>query len=320
MNALPSLKWLSTFQSVAHSGSIQISAQQTGLSISTVSHHLKCLESHVGLMLIDHSCRPMVLTAQGVVYLRYVDEIIDLLSIANNEIRSLTPKNLTRLRFAVIEDFENDIGPEITRLLSTLLPNCHFTHYTRVSHDILSMFENRELDIGVATQPQSPLPQVREFPLLRDPFVLAVPVASTATAEEFITGKSGLPFLRYMRSQFIGTQIEAQLIRMRIKLETTFEFESTASIMSLIARNSGWAITTPSNYARSKRFQSQVRLLPLPIKGFARTVSVFAAEPHLYDLTQTIASALKSQLSSQTIGPMHEAFPWLKPSFRLIKD
>lgn len=316
----PSLKWLSTFRSLAHCGSVQTTAQQTGLSVSTVSHQLQCLEKHLGIALVDHSCRPMVLTAQGAIYLRYAQHILDLSAQASREIKDIAPGNITRLRFAMIEDFESDIGPEITQMLASVLPNCHFTHFTRVSHDILTMFRNRELDIGIATQPQVPLANVQEHPILRDPFVVAVPASSHITAEDCLAGQSNLPFLRYMRSQIMGAQIEAQLDRMRIKLENTFELDSTSSIMSLVARGSGWTITTPSNYARSKRFQSEVRLLPLPRKGFARTISMFVAEPYLDDLSQMVATALRTQLSTQKIGPLVDMYPWLADSYRLTLD
>tara|TARA_R110002051_G_scaffold137753_6_gene210299 strand:+ start:13134 stop:14105 length:972 start_codon:yes stop_codon:yes gene_type:complete len=319
-NAHPSLKWLTTFRTLAHCGSVQATAQQTGLSVSTVSHQVQCLEKHLGSALVDHACRPMVLTAQGVVYLRYVEDILDLSAQASREMNAAAPRNLARLRFAMIEDFESDIGPEITQLLASMLPKCRFTLYTRVSQDILDMLRNRQLDIGIATQPQVPLQDVHEYPLLRDPFVIAVPAASGVTAQDCMAGASGLPFLRYMRSQIMGALIEAQLSRMRIQLENTFELDSTSSIMALVARGSGWAITTPSNYARSRRFQAQVRLLPLPRKSFARTISMFVAEPHLEDLAQVIATALRSHLSAQTIGLIVDMYPWIADSYRLILD
>lgn len=262
----------------------------------------------------------MVVTAKGAAYLHFAENILELSRRASREIRDGTLDSLTRLRFAMIEDFESDIGPEITQLLASMMPDCKFTHYTRVSHDILTMLRNGELDIGIATQPTVPIEGIQEFPILRDPFVIAVPAASNLTVEDCFSGNAPLPFLRYMRSQMMGAVIEAQLSRMRIKLENTFELDSTSSIMSLIARGSGWAITTPSNYARSTRFQSQVRLLPVPRKSFSRTISMFVAAPHLEDLARVVATALKSQMSAQTIGPVIESYPWLVDSYRLISE
>lgn len=315
-----SLKWLYTFRRVAQSGSVQRAAEQTGQSISTVSHHLKCLEEHLDVDLVDHARRPMVLTAHGVQYLRYVEEALGLLDKAEAEVGALASATLRDLRFAMIEDFESDIGPDITRMLAAALPGCRFTHYTRASHDILGLLRDRALDLGVATQPQSPLSEVEEHPVLRDPFVLAVPSGVTLSGEDFVTGHSGLPFLRYSQGQIMGQLIEAQLTRLRLKLENAFELDSTSSMMALIAQGQGWAITTPTNYARSKRFQNRVALLPFPRKEFARTISVFVADPKSQDVARSVETALRSLLATHTIGPVLCAYPWLADSFRILTD
>jgi DNA-binding transcriptional LysR family regulator len=315
-----SLKWLDTFRRVAQSGSIQSVASQTGQSISTVSHQLKSLEEHLGVVLIDHGRRPMLLTTQGILYLRYAEEALDLLDRAHVEVTGLSSTSLRALRFAMIEDFESDIGPEITRMLAAALPGCRFTHYTRNSHEILALLRSRALDLGVATQPQSPMPNVDEHLLIRDPFVLAVPASARWTGEDYVTGQTPLPFLRYSHTQIMGQLIEAQLTRLRLKLENAFELDSTSSIMALIAQGHGWAVTTPTNYARSKQFQNRVTLLPFPRKEFARTVSVFVAEPKAQDIARSVLTALRSLLASHTIGPTVDAYPWLADGFRLLSD
>ena len=315
-----SLKWLEVFRFAAQSGSVQAAAEKTGLSTSTASRHIHELEKSLGVDLLDHTRRPMVLTAHGALFLRFVDDALGLLDKAQAEIVSATPHNLRQLRFAMIEDFDSDIGPEITRLLANALPNCQLTHYTRVSHEILDLLRNRDLDLGVATQPQSALPQVQVHPLLRDPFVLAVPAASALPAEEFVQGKSGLPLLRYSRNQIIGSMVEAQLTRLRLKLDNVFELDSTASIMALVAQGNGWAITTPGNYVRAKRFQPQIRLLPFPRREFARTISIFLGDAKAKGVARLVSAAMRSLLSTHAIGPVTEEYPWLKDSYRLIPE
>lgn len=315
-----SFKWLETFRRVAQTGSIQRVAHRSGQSISTVSHQLKSLEDHLGVTLIDHGRRPMVLTPEGILYLRHVEEALDLLDRAQTEVTGLTATTLRALSFAMIEDFESDIGPEVTRMLASALPGCRLTHYTRTSHEIHGLLRNRTLDIGVATQPPNPLPNVEEVRILRDPFVLAVPASTDRTAEDFVTGQTDLPFLRYNHSQIMGQQIEAQLTRLRLQPQAGFELDSTSSIMGLIAQGHGWAVTTPTNYARSRRFQNRVALLPFPRKEFARTISVFVAEPKAQEIARSVQTALRSLLATHTLGPTIDAYPWLADRFRLLSD
>ncbi len=87
-----SLKWLEVFQLAATLGSVQAVAQETGLSISTVSHHLRSLEDQLGVSLLDHRRRPMVLTPAGSVFLKYIEEAMSLIRKA----RATMSKSLIR--------------------------------------------------------------------------------------------------------------------------------------------------------------------------------------------------------------------------------
>ena len=71
-----SLKWLEVFHLVACHGSVQAAAREAGLSISTVSHHLRSLEAQLGVTLLNHARRPMILTPVGAVFFKNVDEAL----------------------------------------------------------------------------------------------------------------------------------------------------------------------------------------------------------------------------------------------------
>ncbi|MFK7745253.1 MAG: LysR family transcriptional regulator [Roseobacter sp.] len=315
-----SLTWLGTFQHLAQHGSIQKTATQLGLSNSTVSLHLKSLENHLGVSLMDHSRRPLVLTAQGRIYLDYTQRTIALLDQAHADVTAAQPENLRSLRFAIIDDFESDISPEITRMLTSALPDCTLTSFTRPSHEILALLKNRTLDLGIATQPSSPTEKLDETPILKDPFVLAVPTAATHTAQDYVAQSSGLPFLGYSQDQIMGSMISAQLARLKIPLKSSCAFDGTASIMALISEGHGWAITTPTNYARSQRFQGQITLMPFPGKAFARTISLFVAEPQTRHIGQEIATRFRDELARQIIARTVAEYPWLTESFTLLAD
>ncbi|WP_227268542.1 LysR family transcriptional regulator [Roseobacter weihaiensis] len=313
-----SLSWLAAFRLVADSGSVRRAAEKMGLSVSTVSHQISCLEAHLRAPLLDHSRRPMALTAQGRLYLRYAEDILALVEQGQTAVLANTPDSLQDLRLALIDDFENDIGPELTRLLTAAFPACRLTSYTRPSHEILELLKDRAVDIGVATQPDHPIAMLEETPILRDPFVLAVPAGSDAAADAFVTRQTGLPFLSYNRSQIMGRMIEAQLTRLKLPGDPACTFDSTVSILALIAEGHGWAITTPTNYAHGKRFQPQIKLLPFPRKSFARTLSLFVAEPQAQAAAERLATGLRRLLAARVVAPTVEEFPWLESRFCIL--
>ncbi|QGX98388.1 LysR family transcriptional regulator [Roseovarius faecimaris] len=313
-----SLKWLEVFQQVARHGSVQAAAAETGLSLSTASHHLKTLESALGTPLFDHSRRPMRVTATGAVVLRYVDEAMQLLHRAEAEAMAADMTQMRRLSLAMIEDFDSEVAPDLARVLSQSMPACAFRHLTRPSHEILALVRSGDVDIGIAARPQFDAEDLAETPLLRDPFVLALPATEAFSAETCLAGQTGLPLLRYSRDQIIGQRIEAQLRRLRVTLPNAYEFESNQTMMSMVAAGAGWAITTPTNYARAARFQRQVTLLPFPAKGFARTMSVFTREAHPSGALETVDSTLRQLIQTRVIDPTVTRMPWLRAGFTLL--
>ncbi len=315
-----SLKWLEVFQLVARSGSVQSAAEQAGLSVSTVSHHLSRLEEVLGTPLFDHGRRPMPVTARGAEFLRNVDEAMQILRRAELDASAGISGGIRHLSLALVEDFDIEIAPELARILLAHLPGCSFRHLTRPSHEILDLLRQQKIDIGVATQPQFAQPGLAEIPLLRDPFVLALPLRAEDSPEACLSGKSNLPLLRYSQSQIIGTMIEAQLRRLRLSLPNRFEFESNQSIMNMVAEGCGWAITTPACYMRARQFHRQVRLLPFPGKGFARTLSVFTPELQDSAVTESVIATLRHLVEIRAVAPAINRLPWLAGAFTLLPE
>ncbi len=314
------LIWLEIFERVAQSGSVQTVATDIGLSVSTVSHHILSLEQALSISLLDHTRRPMVLTPAGTVFLRSVEEALRLIRGAESEMISGDLSQARDLRLGLVEDFDSEIAPELAQQLATAMPKCTFRHFTRPSHEILEMLRNQRIDAGVATRPPQDVPGLLEYPLLRDPFVLACPRASTATPETLLAGKTSLPFLRYSQNQIIGVQIEAQLRRSRVSLANRFELESNQSIMGMVAAGSGWAITTPTSYVRAKRFHDKVTLHPFPGKGFSRTLSLFTTESYVQPVAELILSSLQQLIARQVVAPVIQRMPWLESTFQVVES
>ncbi len=313
-----SLTWLEIFRLAAQSGSVRSVAAETGLSVSTVSHHLKKLQETLGTDLLDHTRRPMRLTPSGAVFLKYIEEALQLIRRAEVELTSGNMAEVRELRMGIVDDFDSEIAPELAIALAGVMPDCTFQHHTRPSHEILGMLRRQKLDLGVATRPVNALPGLVEYPLLRDPYVLASPASVNVPAEDYLSEQSGLPFIRYNRDHLIGTQVEAQLRRLKIALPNRFEFESNQAILSMIAAGGGWTITTPASYMRAKRFHNRIRLQPFPGKGFARTLSFYMTEIYVRPVAENILSTLNRLIRLRMLEPLLAEMPWLNDSFYLM--
>ena len=313
------LKGLEVFRAVARTGSVQAVASETGLSISTVSHHLKTLEAIMGVPLLDHSRRPMVVTPAGSVFLRHVDEGLRIIRRGEVELTSGNLEEARNLRLGLVDDFDGEIAPELAKMLAQLMPKCIFRHKTRPSHEILALLAEHKLDVAVATRPPNDLPGLIESPLLRDPFVVALPASTRFTAEDFIAGRGDIPFLRYPQSQMIGSQIETNLRRRRLNFEKRYELESNQMLLAMVAGGAGWAITTAASYMRAKRLHPDIRLHAFPGTGFARTLSLFTTELYVQSVARMIYTALHRLIGQKIVEPAVAESPWLASSLLMLE-
>lgn len=313
-----SFKALELFQICARQGSLQATADEAGLSISTVSHHLRGLEEHLGVALFDHQRKPLVLTPKGHAFLRNTEQALQTIRTARAEAATGSSMGTSLLRIGAIEDLENDVMPDLAVHLSQELPNCNFVYQTASSREIISMLRNRTLDLGITSSPAETLKGLEDHALLRDPFVLVLPAKTQVTPADALAGRSELPLLQFSSDLMIANQIEAHLKRLGVFLPHRFECASNQTLMAMVAAAAGWAITTPLLFARARRFQPQLRMHPFPGKQFARRLSVITTPdcaPSAYRLAD---DKIRMALHHHVIAPMHRTAPWLEDRLAVL--
>lgn len=313
-----SLKWLEIFQVCAQKGSLRAAADETGLTPSTVSHHLKSLEEHLGVELFNHARRPMVLTPKGQVFLRNIEEALYAIRKAKAEASSGSLTEASYLRIGTIEDFDGDIVPELAVFLSRNMPNCDFYYQTDSSHEIIDMLRNRRLDLGITTTPSDRLRDLQERPLLRDPFVVVLPRGCELPLDDIVEGRTTLPFLRFSSSLIIARQIDSQMRRMGYATRSSFECSNNLTLMAMVAAGAGWAITTPMLFSRAHRFHAKLAMHRFPGRSFSRTLAIFATPDCSQSVLELVDSKMRQLIREYAISAQHSRAPWLKDSFALV--
>jgi DNA-binding transcriptional LysR family regulator len=277
-----SLRALEVFEVVARTGSVARSAEELGLSLPAVSQQLRNLETSVGRPLLDHSRRPMALTAAGQTFQKRTTELMRLLRQALTEASVLELSHVGQLRLGVIDDFDNHVA--------------------------------------VAASPEGGIGGLVEYPLLSDPFLLIVPRGFVLDRAHPALSLTSLPFLRYDRNQMIGRQIEARLRRLRLELPNRFELGSNPAINALVANGGGWAVTTALSYMRSERFHDRIDVHPLPFAAFSRTISLFSSANWIPGAAAELAGTVRRLLSGGFVGPTRERFPWIADQVQVLDE
>lgn len=317
-----SLKALEVLLAVTRLGTLQDGARDLGISISTASHHLSELERAVGTPLLDHARRPMTLTPAGQVLHRRAEEALGSLRKGFSEIRSSDVQHLVRLlRLAIIEDFDADVAPALTRALIQQAPQCDLSLLSRPSHEVLDLLRRKKVDLGVAATMDFDGTGISETPLLRDPFIMVLPAKlspAPSDLSELAQLGAELPLLRYSPGQLVGQRIEAQLRRLDVQFPRRMDFETTHAILSLVADGLGWTVTTALCWARAQRYHPQLVAKPFPASAFAREISLFARDDVPVDVTRLAAESLRTAISALIVTPTLGQLPWLGAHFAVI--
>lgn len=312
-----SLKGLELFQICARKGSLQDAADESGLAVSTISHHLRSLEEHLGVELFNHNRKPMVLTPKGKVFLRNIDDALRAIRRAKAEASAGGVTEASSLRIGTIEDLDSDIVPELAVYLSRSMPRCDFLYHTDTSHTLIEMLRNRQLDLGITASPSERYADLQERPLLRDPFVVVLPRMADGSLKDIVEGRAKLPFLRFSSNLIIARQIEAQLRRIGITASHSFECSNNQTLMAMVAAEAGWTITTPLLFARAKRFQSRLSMHAFPGKSFARELALVTTPDCSRSVVDLIDAKARSLIEEDVIRPLIGIAPWLKDDFVL---
>ncbi len=312
------LRALELIEALAREGTLAAAARHCGLSLPAASQQLANLEATLGVTLFDRAHRPFRITPAGRGFLRHGAEALRHLRQAQAELAVFDVGHLQSLRLGVIDDFDTEITPRLVIALAQSLHNCAFRLTTGPSHDLARMLAEGRLDMALAAAGPPAGPGIAEHPLLRDPYLMAVPRGLSLPKGRELAALGGLPLLRYDRGQLMGRQIEAHLARHRISLPDRFEIDSNQSIMALVAAGSGWSITTALACLRARALLDQVAMHPLPMAAMARTVSLFVREGPAAGVAAEIARSLRAMMAARLIGPAGRLMPWLGQDFAVI--
>lgn len=312
------LRGLEVFEALARTGSVAQAAAQTGLSQPAVSQQIKNLETALKTDLIDHSRRPMQLTQAGSSFLTHAEAALAQLRLAQAELTTMDLAHLSELSIGMIDDFDNDVTPRLATILAENLTRCRFKLITAPSHDIHKGLTDKSLHIAISASTGVVAPDILEYPLVRDPFILVAPRGKLPAAPTALDAFGDLAFLRYDRAQLIGAQIDAWLARQKLDFPARFEVGSHLALMAMVARGIGWAITTPLGYMRAIRFHDAVEAFPLPQAPFSRQISLYAGADWAGAVPTDIGAAVRRLIQSHMLNPVLTQLPWLNPDLRLL--
>ena len=309
---------IEVFVATAQDGGISAAARRLGASPSAISQQLTNLENAIGAVLLDRSSRPVRLTAAGEIFRRRAQSILNEATQARAELAMADLSVLTRFRLGMIEDFDAEVTPNLLSGMADQLKGCQFLLETGASHHLFNLLDMRALDVIVAADTGFAADWIEVHPLMREPFVAAVPRDLVKGGKDVLQQLKALPIIQYTERHYMGRQIAAHLAQQNVTLSHRFQLDSYHAIMAMVAGGTGWSILTPLGYLRAQRFHDKVDLIELPFPPLTRTITLTARRDALQDMPAQIATRLKPLLQELVVSPAHTRFPWIRDRLKLL--
>jgi DNA-binding transcriptional LysR family regulator len=241
---------------------------------SSASQTIHQLERHLGTVLIDRSCRPWKVTAEGKVFYDGCREIVDRYTAIEDAVKKTHDAKAAVVRVAAIYSVGLGDMNQCIQQFETQHPHAHvqieYLHPNRVYERVL----NAEADFGIVSFP----PARRD--LTRIPWrqermiVVCSPQHPFARQKKITTTQlAGEKFVGFDKDLVIRREVDRHLKQLNVTVDVVLEFDNVEAIKRAVEVGSGISILPEPTVQREVAAAALVAV-PLAGKEFARPVSI----------------------------------------------
>jgi DNA-binding transcriptional LysR family regulator len=310
------IKHLRTFLVVAETGNMTHAARELGMTQSAISQIVRLLEDDLGVLLFDRVHRPLRLTAPGVILARRAGKLIADADRISSAVREAA--TVPEIRIGMIDSFAGTVGPHLIRAFVDKVG--HLKLWAGLTPSLVDSLTARKLDLLFSSDDVDRLEGIRIDPILREPYLLAVPERFAEEAR-----RSGLEWLadrlqlvRYSARSSVGQQIDRHLRRLDLNVERHLEIDSSDTVFAMVAEEVGFAITTPLCILHGRPDMRRLAILPLPGPAVSRGI-VLASRPGEYEETAIrIAASARQTITDICIPQIRRYAAWAAADMQVL--
>nr|WP_035964509.1 LysR family transcriptional regulator [Bradyrhizobium sp. YR681] len=315
---IPDLRSLQIVAAVADSGSMLEASRQFGMTQSAVSQAVRRAEAVVGVTFFDRSRRPLSPTRAGRIL---ADRVLDLnrdFDLLLGTLRAAAEQSeRVDLRLGLVDSYAGTVGAHLVKELMTGSIALSLSTWSGLAHSHAEALVRRMIDAAITCDAMDDLYDVERFPFYREPYLLVVPRGLEAEFAELdlreILVRHRL--VRHSERSHAGAQVERHLSRLGLRPPRAFEFDTSDSLVAMVATGMGVAITTPLCLLQGLAHAAQVSALPLPGPGFFRELLLVTRRGDLSSLAPRIAEMARTSITTQAMPRIRTLVPWFTQDY-----
>ncbi|MET4384649.1 DNA-binding transcriptional LysR family regulator [Bradyrhizobium sp. F1.4.3] len=293
-------------------------SRQFGMTQSAVSQAVRRAEASVGVAFFDRSRRPLVPTRAGRILAGRVLDLNRNFDALLSTLRAAAEQSeRVDLRLGLVDSYAGTVGAHLVKELMTGAIALSLSAWSGLAHSHAEALVRRMIDAAITCDAMDDLYDVERFPFYREPYLLVVPRGLEAEFADLdlrdILARHRL--VRHSERSYVGAQVERHLSRLGIRPPRAFEFDTSDSLVAMVATGMGVAITTPLCLLQGLAHAGQVSALPLPGPGFFRELLLVTRRGDLSSLAPRIAEMARSSITTQAMPRIRTLVPWFTQDY-----
>jgi len=234
---------LKVFCDVVRLRSFSRGAEANHVLQATASLTVQRLEKHLGVALIDRSCRPWKLTREGQMFYEGCRKMLEAYYTLESEVRGNLSAAHTVVRVAAIYSVNLHDMSRCVRRFSEMRPHARveleYLHPSRVCERVL----NDEVDVGIISFPQGRR-DLTVIPWREEPMVVACHPQHRLAREKRMAAKrlDGESLVGFDTGLVIRKKIDAFLRRHGVEVKVVLTFDNIEAVKRAVEVGSGVAV------------------------------------------------------------------------------
>ncbi|HEV2159602.1 LysR family transcriptional regulator [Bradyrhizobium sp.] len=314
----PDLRSLQIVAAVADTGSMLEASRRFGMTQSAVSQAVRRAEAAVGVAFFNRSRRPLTPTRAGRIL---ADRVLDL----NRDFEALLGTLRTaaeqservELRLGLVDSYAGTVGAHLVKELMTGSIALSLSAWSGLANSHAEALVRRMIDAAITCDAMDDLYDVERFPFYREPYLLVVPRGLEAEFADLDLREilARYRLVRHSERSYVGAQVERHLSRLGVRPPRAFEFDTSDSLVAMVATGMGVAITTPLCLLQGLAHAAQVSALPLPGPGFFRELLLVTRRGDISSLAPRIAEMARTSITMQAMPRIRALVPWFTQDY-----
>ncbi len=262
---------------------------------ATASLTIQRLEKHLGVTLIDRSCRPWKLTREGRLFHEGCRKMLESYYALESEVRGNQVATHAVVRVAAIYSVNLHDMSRCVRRFNEQWPQARieleYLHPSRVCERVL----NDEVELGIISFPQGRR-GLAVIPWRDEPMVVACPPQHRLAALKSLAVPelAGEPFVAFDADLVIRKRIDAFLREQGVEVKVGLTFDNIEAVKRAVEVGSGVAIL-PRPTLEHELQAGTLAAVPFRDQTFVRPLGIVHRRGHrLYPTTQGFVELLKN--------------------------